>query len=289
MQKFILYIIVIVSAGLFASCEKVIDLNVPVGDPVPYIDAWITDKPGAQQIKFQRAVGYLDNSTPPAIGDAQISVTDLTASKTYNFTFTNGAYTHDPGAGVAIGVIGHEYKLTINWQGETFEAKDKLFRVAPIDSITIEHKEEKGQEKEGYYAKLYAVDPRGQKDYTWIRTYRNGVLNQNVDEVWAIDGSYYENTDSDGFNFILPIREAITSNSKPYKKGDVVKVVMRGISKDGQEFIRMLADQLSNGGMFAKVLANIPTNVTSQKAGSSTKILGWFGTVSETEMSKTAE
>lgn len=289
MKKFILYSILIIGAGAFTSCEKVIDLDVPVGDPVPYIDAWITDKPGPQQIKFLKAVGYLDNSAPPAIADAQIKVTDLTINQTYDFTYNDGAYTYDPGAGTAIGVVGHEYKLSINWQGETFEAIDKLNRVPPIDSITVEFKEEKSGEEEGYYAKFYAVDIKGGRDYYWIRTFRNGVRNQNVNEMWSIDGAYYEDADSDGFNFIIPIREGITSGEKPYQIGDEVKVVMRGISKDAHGFIRLMADQLSNGGMFAKVLANVPTNVSTQKQGSSNKILGWFGTVSETEMSKKIE
>lgn len=289
MKKLSLYIIAIVSAGLFASCEKVIDLKVPAGEAVPYIDAWITNKNGEQQIKFQRAVGYLDNSAPPVIEDAQMTLTDITINKTYNFNFSNGAYRHNPGADVAIGVIGHEYKLTINWQGEVFEATDKLNRVAPVDSITYEFKEEKGDEKKGYYAKFYAVDLRGQTDYYWIRTYLNGALNQNVNEMWSIDGAYYDDANSDGFNFIVPLREGITSGNKPYQKGDVVKVVMRGISKDDHKFINMLTEQLSNGGLFAKVLANVPHNMRSNKADSKNKILGWFGTVSETELSKIIE
>lgn len=288
MKQFILYIVFILSAGAFTSCEKVIDLDMPAGDQIPYIDAWITDKPGVQQIKFQRAVGYLDNSTPPVISDAQISVTDLTLNQTYDFTYNNGAYTHDPGAGNSIGVIGHEYKLTINWKGETYEAKDKLNRVPPIDSITVEFKEENGGEEEGYYARFYAVDLQGAMDYYWIRTYRNGVLNQNVNEMWSVDGAYYEDADSDGFNFIVPISEGITSGDKPYLKDDEVKVVLRGISKDAYGFVRMLTDQLANGGLFAKVLANVPTNVTKQKTDSE-KIVGWFGTVSETELSKKIE
>ncbi len=80
----------------------------------------LPDKPGPQQIKFLKAVGYLDNSAPPVISDAQIRVTDLTINQTYDFNYSNGAYTHDPGACVAIGVVGHEYKLSINWKGETF-------------------------------------------------------------------------------------------------------------------------------------------------------------------------
>ena len=286
MKKFSFYIIAIISAGLFTSCEKVVDVNVPVGDPVPYIDAWITDQPGEQVIKFQKANGYFDNSAPPVIGDAQITLTDITAGKNYDFAFSNGAYRYNPGAGVAIGVIGHEYKLTINWQGETFVATDNLPRVSPVDSITYEYKKEESDDKEGYYAKFYAVDIKGGKDYTWIRTYLNGKRNQNVQEMWAIDGSYYEDADTDGQNFIAPIRDGINYGKKPYVIGDKITIQMRGISKGTFKFINMLTEQLSNGGLFAKVLANVPNNMASTRADSKTRILGWFATVSETELSE---
>ncbi len=288
MKRLNIYISAIVLLWMLGACQKVVNIDVATGDPIPYVDAWITDRPGPQQIKFQTAVGYLDQSTPPPISNAQISVTDLTINKTYDFVYKEGAYTHDPGAGNKIGVIGHEYKLSINWNGELYEATDKLNRVPKVDSITVEYKEEKANQKEGYYAKFYAVDLPGGMDYYWIRTYVNGVRNQNVAEMVSVDGSYYENV-SDGLNFIVPIREGITSNDKPYKKGDVVRVLIRSTSKPTYDFVRLLSDQLQNGGLFAKVLANVPANLVNKQAGSKNKIYGWFGTVGESDLSKTME
>lgn len=287
MKKLNVYIIAILSLSLFTACEKVVDVDLPQGDPIPYLDAWINDKPGPQEIKFLLAANYLDNAGPKAIENAQITVTDLTNSKTYTFPWSGGAYRHDPGVGQHIGVIGHKYKLSVQYNGELYEATDILNRVPPVDSITYKFKEKSGEEEEGYYATFFAKDIPGAMDFYWIRTYRNGVINHNVNEQVSIDGSYYENV-SDGLNFIVPIREGITDEDKPYKKGETVKVLIRGVSRPSYDFVRLMSEQMSNGGMFAKVLANVPTNV-SNKAGSANKIYGWFGTVSESELSKNIE
>lgn len=290
MQQYKLYIVALIALYTFSSCEKVVDVNLPDGEKLPYLDAWITDKPGKQTIKFLRAVNYLENKEPEAVTGAQIVVTDVTDNKTYNFTYQNGAYQYDAGAD-AIGIIGHTYKLSINWDGQQFEATDKLTRVTKVDSITVEYRDEdqtEGDEKVGYYAELHARDLIGGTDYSWIRTYKNGALNYHVTEMVAIDASFYEDA-SDGYIFIEPFREGITSGDEPYKKGDVVKVMIRSLSKPTYDFLDQLIDQLYSGGLFAKVLQNVPSNIFNKQTSSQTKIYGWFGTVAETEMSKTMQ
>lgn len=287
MKQYKLYIVALIALYTFSSCEKVVDVNLPDGQKLPYLDAWITDRPGKQTIKFLRAVNYLENKAPEPVTGAQIVLTDITDNKTYSFTYQNGAYEYDAGA-AAIGIIGHQYKLTINWEGQQFEATDVLSRVTKIDSISVEYRDEEqveSDEEPGYYAELHARDLPGGTDYSWIRTYKNGQLNHHVGEMVAIDASFYENV-SDGFVFIEPFREGITSGEHPYAKGDVVKVVIRSMSKPSYDFLDQLIDQLDSGGLFAKVLANVPSNIFNQQAGSKTKIYGWFGTVAETDMSK---
>ena len=290
MKHYKSYIVALIALYSFSSCEKVVDIDLPDGAKLPYVDAWITDKPGKQVIKFLRAVNYLENKEPEVITGAQISVTDITGNKTYNFTFQNGAYEYDAGA-AAIGIIGHEYKLTINWDGQQFEATDKLNRVTTVDSIVYKYQDEddvEGDEEVGYYANLYAKDLPGATDYTWIRTYKNGSLNYHVNEMLAIDASFYEDV-SDGSTFIEPFREGITSGEEPYKKGDVVKVLLRSMSKPTYDFMDQLLDQLYSGGLFAEVLQNVPSNIFNKQAGSQAKIYGWFGTVAETELSQTIQ
>jgi uncharacterized protein DUF4249 len=283
-------ILTIISAGFFlSSCEKVIQLDLPDGEKIVYTDAWITDKPGTQTIRLLRAVNYQDQSLPTPVADANIKLVDITAAKTYNFIYNNGSYTFNPAPGQSIGLTGHAYKLEISMQGEVFEATDVLPRVTAIDSLVFEYKEGSGDfEKEGFYAELHATDLAGATDYYWIRTYRNGARNSYLNDMVSIDGSFYEGI-SDGYKFITPFQEGVTSGEKPYQKGDEVKVVLRSLSKSSYGFMEQTINQLANGGLFSQVLQNIPTNIRNTNAQSSLKIYGWFGTVGETSIVRKAQ
>lgn len=287
-NKVIKYISIVLLGASFTACERVIDLELSDGDDLPYVDAWITDQPGVQTIKFLRATDYLSSNDAEVVSDAQISVTDVTAGKSYPFTYQNGAYNYDAG-NTPIGVIGHTYKLSITWNGEQFEATDVLKRNTKIDSLTSEFKEADGQDKEGYYVKLYAYDVVGAVDYYWIRTYRNGELNYYVGEMLSADGSYSDDGLSDGYAFIRPFREGVTSSEKPYEKGDNVKVLIRSLSEASYDFVDQVQDQLTNEGMFATVMHNVPANLQNLDSTSNTKIYGWFGTVAEVSATKKVE
>ena len=274
---------------VMSSCEKVIELDLPEGSKLIYMDAWITDKPGVQTIKLLQAVNYQDQSQQAAISNAVIRLTDITAGKTYNFTFSNGAYTFNPGNGQSIGVIGHQYKLVVTLNGETFESTDYITRVTTFDSLSLEYKEGTDDfEKQGYYAEFHAKDLPGGTDYYWIQTFRNGARNTYLNDMVSIDGSFYEGI-SDGYEFIPPFTEGVTSGENPYQKGDEVKVVMRSLSKNSYSFWEQAINQQQNGGLFSEVLQNVPSNIMNTNKQSKSQIFGWFGTVAETSISRKVE
>jgi hypothetical protein len=280
---------VLIAFLVLSSCEKVIQLDLPDGEKLIYIDAWITDKPGLQSIKLLQAVNYQDQSQPRAVDNAGIRITDVTAAKSYDFSFSNGAYTFNPGSSQSIGIIGHEYKLTVTLNGETYEATDYVSRVTKFDSLSLEYKEGSGDfEKQGFYAEFHARDLPGGTDYYWIQTYRNGARNNYLNDMVSIDGSFYEGI-SDGYEFIPPFTEGVTSGEKPYQKGDEVKVVMRSLSKSSYAFWEQAINQMASGGMFSEVLQNVPSNIMNTSQQGKSKIYGWFGTVAETSISRKVE
>ena len=273
----------------FSSCEKVIDLDLPDGEKLIYLDAWITDQPGVQTIRLLQAVNYMDQNQPSPVSDASIKLTDITINKSYNFSYNNGSYSYDPGSGQSIGITGHQYKLDITYKGEKFEASDMLPRVAKIDSLTLEHKDQKSDfEREGFYAELYARDLIGATDYYWIRTFKNGKLNPYLEDMLSIDGSFEEGI-ADGFVFIPPFREGVTSGEHPYQKGDEIQVLVRSVSKDSYLFMEQAMEQIANDGMFAEVLQNVPSNIFNSKTNGGLKLYGWFGTVAEASARKKVE
>jgi hypothetical protein len=288
MNSIINCLIILVLSATVVSCEKVVELELPKGESIPYVDAWITDQPGIQTIKFLKATDYMSEEGPEPISGAEITLTDLTENKTYPFTYNDGAYSYNAGT-ETIGEVGHSYKLRIEYNGEIFEATDDMKRVTAIDSVTYKYQEEGTGEEAGFYAKLYARDLAGAVDYYWIRTYRNNQLNYYVGEMLCVDGAFGEEGVTDGFAFIPPFRDGITSGEEPYVKGDNVKVMIRSLSKNSYDFMNQAVTQLSNQGMFAEVLKNVPANLQNQQASSKTKIYGWFGTVAETSMSLNIE
>jgi hypothetical protein len=277
MKKLQLSILVAMVAA-FSACEDVVDVNVARGISYPVLDAWITTEPGVQQIKFTNSVPYTDQAPAPIISDALITLFDETTDQSYAFTFKDGVYSYNPGDDQVIGVIGHAYRLRVEYKTEVFEAIDTIKRVTTIDSLTYQYKtkEENTVSEDGYVVKFHAKDIAGAVDYYWIRSYRNN-LQTRVADGFSTDG-YFDEPTTDGGSFILPIQEVITNFDKPFQKGERVIVKIRSATYQSYQFLTQVDEQVNSGGLFAKVLENVRCNALNVTPGGTTKILGWFGT-----------
>ncbi|SIN97566.1 DUF4249 domain-containing protein [Chitinophaga niabensis] len=278
MKRIINIFAILVTAAGFTSCEDVIDLDIPKGKTFAVVDAWITNEAGKQSIRITETVPYTSTGTAPVVSDAVVVLTDLTDNKTYPFTFANGVYSHDPGLDKSIGVLNHAYKLRIELKSQVFEAIDTIKRVPEIDSISYEFKTEENSasNKEGYYARFHGRDLAGASDYYWVRSYRNTKDNR-VGDAFAVDGSYQEYV-SDSAVFIVPISESITNWDKPFQLNETVIVRLASLTKSSHTFLTHVESQLQNGGLFAKILENVKSNLKNTNASSDVKVLGWFGT-----------
>jgi hypothetical protein len=269
---------ILAAAAGFTACEDVIDLEVPNGKVLPVVDAWLTDEAGPQSIRITETVPYTSQAPAPVVKDAVVTLTDLTDNKTYAFTIENdNKYTHDPGPGVSIGKLNHAYKLRIELKGQVYEAIDTIKRIPEIDSITYEFKtkENSGGEEDGYFAKFHARDLGGGTDYYWIRSYRNERSNP-ITDGFAIDGSFSEYV-SDSSIFIIPIAEGITRWDKPFKQHETVIVRLASLTKETHAFLVHVNNQRNNGGLFARILENVRSNLKNTNTANSERVLGWFG------------
>ncbi|WP_126248836.1 DUF4249 domain-containing protein [Chitinophaga rhizosphaerae] len=289
MKRNLTAIALLFAAAGFTACEDTIDLDVPNGKTFTVVDGWITNVPGKQQIRLTTTVPYTSQGSAPAVTDAKITVTDITANKTYNFTYADGVYSYDPGAGQTIGEVGHVYKMRLELKEGVFEAMDTLKRVPVIDSIAADFKtkEEAISGKEGFFARFYAKDLAGATDWYWVRSYRNS-LQSRVEDIFTIDGSYAEDV-ADGLNFIQPIAEGITDYDKPFQEGEKVIVRIASVTKRSHAFLDQVQQQIDNGGLFAKILENVPTNVLNTDKDAKGRVLGWFGTSAVSFKEKTMQ
>lgn len=267
-------------ATAFTSCEDSIDVDLDEGTIQLSVDAFLTNVPGEQRIVLTETTPYFDNTTQRFAAGAIVKVTD-DLGKVYNFSESNqggGLYTWGsttPDSTMAF--VGRTYTLSIDFDGSSYESSSTVSPVPPVDSVTLEFREEELGQEEGYYATFYAKDIPNQINYYWIRTLRNGEFYNDAEAInTSVDGAFGSNG-ADGFLFIIPIREfQINDSENPYEEGDKVEVELWAISDQTWAFFGELGTQLTNNGLFATPAANIRTNIVNSNPNSDIKGVGWF-------------
>lgn len=282
------YIICLFTISSFMACEEKIDVKLGTSTPQLTVQGWIANHITTQTIRLTLSKDYFNNTAANGVSGATVRVSD-DQGNTYNFsesTTTAGNYTSD-----FRGAVGLTYTLYIQYQGEEYQATSTLNRVPPIDSIMIQRGEEgrpgpSGISK-GYRAELFAKDIAGTGDNYRIKTYRNGQLLNNPQDI-----TVFQDTSVDGLTFVLPFRQSINPSSddgKGYDLGDVIKVELLSISEAAFLFFDQLETQTTNGGLFASPIANVPTNIQNLNPASNKKAVGFFYASGVSTMEKTVQ
>ena len=276
------FLLLILFVIFFTSCEKVIVVKLDEGTSQLAIDAFLSNKPGAQKIRLTKTSGYFNNAPSPAATGASVKIAD-NEGRVYNFTDVNnnGDYVWTPSPGDTLVRYFNSYTLSVIYSGEEFRGSSIAYPSPLIDSVRYATKQESGSGgstngEQGYFASFYAYDISGMTNFYWIKTYKNGLFyskpsNMNLSQDGAFAGG-----GSDGFLFILPIREAITPDDNPLFLGDSVDVDIYAITPETYFYLNEVLQQTTNGGLFATPPANVSCNIKNVNPTSSTKVVGWF-------------
>ena len=197
---------------------------------------------------------------------------------TYPFTDPegDGDYTWRPTDSYPEGVIGRTYRLTVQYQGQTYQAMSRMNRVPTIDSLLFrrENRTPTGTEQ-GYQAEFFARDFAGAPDYYRVQFYRNDSLANDPQNLIVIyDGGPGSGFNTDGMLFSQFVRQDINPEGL-YDEGDRVRVEIGSITADAYDFYNRLGEQVSNGGLFATPPANVPTNIINLNSAGP-KATGFF-------------
>ena len=282
---------VLLIAALFG-CETEITPELNPAERILVVDAWLNQKLERQEIRITRSLPYFENALPTKISGAIMTVEDVDDGTQYQFQEGDSSYFWEP-SGNPLGVIGHQYKLTLTVENETFEAYSRLGRVPPVDSIEFNYNpKDLIFDKPYYTAEFVATDPVGEGDTYWIRAWKNGVyLNKPGELNIAYDAGATPGQAVDGQQFILPIRRNLINPFDevpgqqngfypPYGVDDSVYVEIHSIDPLTFDFWFGVFLQTDRPGGFAELfatpLANVITNVKSTNEQSVTKVAGFF-------------
>ena len=275
---------------LISSCEDKITPTLENATPVYVVDAWLNNKQGTQTIFLSKSQPYFENTLPPGVSGAVISVND-DKGKVFSFHEDDkrpGYYVWVPSGNEVFGTVGNIYQLNMQVNGETFLAASKMGRVPLIDSITFETDKRTASEDSVTRGQFWGTDPKGVGDAYWIRTFKNGVLLNKPSELnIAYDAGFSAGGQTDGVTFITPIRRGINSrdtdaNDKPLPPivaGDSLNVQIFSITHEAFNHLNEVMVQTDRPGGFAELfatpLANVSTNI-SNASTQGTKVQGFF-------------
>lgn len=288
MRKSIGWGVVVSFALALVACEDVIFPELDRVEPVLVVDAFVTSRPGPQQIVLTRTQPYFENALPAGVSGAAVRVAD-SEGNVFDFLEEGpGRYVWSPAGNEVFGVEGRSYTLSVQFQGETFVAESRMGRVPPIDSITFFSDPPTQFAPEFLQAEFWAVDPPGSGDAYWIKTFKNGkFLNLPSDIILAYDAGFSRGSNFNGVPFIVPIRRAINPFEEgedgrlqsPYAIGDSVYVEIHSLTDAAFDFLNELVIQTNRPGgfgeLFATPLANVSTNLRNANPAGS-KVVGFF-------------
>ncbi len=287
MKKYLLVVLFFILLG-FSACETVINPQLNPSVPLLTIDAFITNEAKPQTIRLTKSIGFLDNKEqPPAIAGATIQLAD-NKNNVFNFIDEkkDGNYTWQPTAMMPrLGEVGTTFKLSVTYNNETFVADSKINRVPTIDSMGYEFRKVGdfgGGTKDGYFVTMAVKDFKGRGDCYRIKSYKNDTLLAAPQQLnLSYDGVFNKGSsvnDTVALKFIFPILNNVNDRDKPYKKGDKCKVEILSLTEPTFDFLILVQEQQTNGGLFATPPANVPTNFKSLTPNSKSKVVGWFCT-----------
>ena len=257
-------LIFLLSGLIFQSCEKTILLDLDQAPSSIVIEGTLTNENRIHKIKLSRSLDFYQSGAAPRVTDATVYISDDLGNR-FDFLHNpeglselNGTYFSEV---EFAGVIGRTYTLHITSGNESYTAADELLRVTTIDSLSYRLFESNfflplpaGKE---YEVLVYAKEPQETKDYYFFKFYRNDSL------IYASSTDIYFADD-------LLLGENIDGLASPilYAKGDVARVEMYSLTRNGYLFYNDLFNLLNNdGGMFGSPPVNPRTNLSNNAMG----------------------
>ncbi|TPN82074.1 DUF4249 domain-containing protein [Aquimarina algicola] len=134
-----LFYIILISLS-FTSCEDVISVDVPEGEPRLVVDAsfelYLNETPVSVEggVKLTMSAPFFDEDIP-TVSNATVFITNLSDNSVINFTESGESGFFLPESEDFIPEFDTSYQLTVLYNNETYTATTQLFPSVPIDNI----------------------------------------------------------------------------------------------------------------------------------------------------------
>ncbi|MDE6338204.1 MAG: DUF4249 domain-containing protein, partial [Muribaculaceae bacterium] len=222
-----------------ASCEKELDFRYHDVESQLVIEGNVSQDGTTVTLTYTTPMGEPMNLSH--LTDADVTLADLTADKTFTLSPDDkGIYT-DP----TPGITGHEYRVDIRREGKSYTATD-LMR-PPTRIVSLEFQWIKMPYDHVATLRVMFTDNPGDNDCYWIRIYRNGepYMWLQSDDRQAVNGIISE--------VAMTSRKDISEEDDDtvLVEGDVVTATVTPVSRAMYDYLTALQADSNGPQMFA--------------------------------------
>lgn len=231
-------------ALFIASCEEVIDIDLNSTDPKFVITGTVSDQLKPFAVRIEKTVDFDQQNVYPAVSGALVRISDGTQIFDLLETAPGFYQTAQPQTGEP----GKTYRLTVETEGQFFEAVSSMPAPVPFDSI----KQDRGTQPGGGTSILVVpvyFDPAGFGNYYRFIQTTNG---QKLNNIFVFD-----DRNNDGIAITRPL--FAPGSDIENTVGDTVTVEMQTIDRATYKYFYAL-DASSGNGPNASVPANPENN-----------------------------
>jgi hypothetical protein len=242
-------LIIIATALLISSCEKIVDLDYKNNESRIIIEGNITNQPGPYFVKITKSISLTDTGNYPTIDDAEVSISDDAGNSEILTALGNGIYSTNS----LKGVEGRTYTLTVKSDEQTYTAQSTMPSRVPFDSINVKPVT-LGGDTEYNLVPVYMDPLEKGNNYRFVLTVNDKLVKQHLvlnDDV----KNGLENT----------LKLEIDDSDLKIKPNDLISIEMQCVDKKVSLYYTTLA-LIANSGPGGGTTPNNPPNNISNGA-----------------------
>ena len=245
LERFILLLLTVLA---FASCEKVIDVDLKDAEPVIVIEGFVTNRADSQYVNIHRSVPFGQSNVFPGVTGAIVTIADNRGRIVTLRERRPGYYM----ARNFVGRIGYTYSLKVLADGKEYLAKSTMPEQVEIDSLGVSVTTFLGEEQKSILA-MYQ-DPGNVKNYYRFTLSINGVPSKNI---FTFD---------DNFNNGKQVTRELLDFDLDAESGDLAEIELQCVDPVVYRYWQGL-DQNENRGGASSTPANPVSNISNGALG----------------------
>jgi hypothetical protein len=257
-----------------SACEDVIEVKLSDENlNLIGVEASITTKSKPTVFLYQTLKVNQDESYP-GISGAVVRISDNASPANSVLLLENqqkkGVYVV-PANNNYLGVAGREYTLTIQTQGVTLTAKDKLSKVERVDSIQVLPSSRGNNQFLAVFS--YGWEPKGVGNFYKWDLFVNDTLIHDANRIAIASDEFVDGNYISKLEVYTDFHDPDKPQDRLLNVNDTIYLKQTSISEFAYNFYFQMINQSSSGSLFSVPTANIKSNFT---ASDGKPVLGIF-------------